>query len=101
MDLIKKIKAAEAQAQQIIEQAKTAAAGQTEQERENRLKALEQAGQQRKKAIEDAVAVTSAKALAEAENLKAHAEKDRQQLRDKANAGISKAIEKVMNYLKG
>jgi vacuolar-type H+-ATPase subunit H len=101
MDLIKKIKAAEAQAQQTIEQAKTAAAKQAELGRKDRLQALEQAEQQRKKAVEDAVAAARNQALAEAEFLKAHAEKDRQQLHNKANAKINKAVEKVMDYLKG
>jgi vacuolar-type H+-ATPase subunit H len=101
MELIKKIKAAEVQAQQIIEQAKTAAAAQAEQGRKNRLQALEQAEQQRKKAIEDAVAAARTQALTEAENLKAQAEKDCRQLHDKANAKINKAAAKVMGYLKG
>jgi len=101
MELIKKIKQAEVQAQQIIEQAKTAAAAQAEQEQKNRLQAMEQAEQQRKKAIEDAVAAARTQALAEAENLKAQAEKDRRQLHDKANAKINKAAARVMDYLKG
>jgi len=101
MELIKKIKQAETQAQQVIEQAKTAAATQAKQGRENQLKALEQARQQRKKTIEDAVAAARTQALAEAKNLKAQAEKDRRKLHDKANAKINKMAAKVNNYLKG
>ena len=101
MELIKKIKQAEAQAQEIIEQAKTAAAAQAEKGRENQLKALEQAEQQRKKTIEDAVAAARTQALAEDENLKAQAEKNRRKLHDKANAKINKIAAKVIDYLKG
>ncbi len=101
MDLIKKIKAAEAQAQQIIEQAKTAAAKQAEQGRNERLQAMEQTERQRKKTVEDAVAAAGAQAFAEAENLKSQAEKGRQQLHDKANTKINEAIAKVMDYLEG
>jgi len=99
MELIKKIQQAEVQAQQIIEQAKTAAAAQAEQGRKNQLQALEQAEQQRKKAIEAAVAAAHSDGLAEIENLKAQAEKDRHKLREKANDKMATAVAKVMDYL--
>jgi len=101
MDLIKKIRAAEAQAQQIIEEAKTASARQAEQGRNERLQVMEQAERQRRKTVEDAVAVAKAQALAEAEKLKTQAEKSRRRLHDKVNARIDKVTAKVMDYLKG
>ncbi len=101
MELIKRIKEAETEAQQIIEKAKTDAAAQAEQGHKSRIQALEEAEQQRKKIIEESIAAAKTEALAEVEKLKARAEKDRHQLRDKANAKIDKAIAKVMDLLKG
>ena len=48
MELIKKIRQAEAQAQEIIEQAKAGAAGKTEDGRKNRRRLLAEAEQERK-----------------------------------------------------
>ena len=101
MELIKKIKQTEAQAQEIIEQAKTQAAGQTEQGRERRLEALAQAEQERKKTVEAAVAAAQAQAVAEIDKLKTQAEKDRQSLHNKANAKMAATIAKVMDYIRG
>jgi len=101
MELIKKIKQTEAQAQQIIEQARADAAGRAETMREDQHQALEQAERERKKAIEAAVATAQSQGLAEAEKLKAQAEKDRRKLRDKANAKMPAAVARVMDYLKG
>ncbi len=61
MELIKKIKKAEAQAQEIIEQAKIEAAGRAEEGRENRHQALIDAEQHRKKATEAAIAEAQAR----------------------------------------
>ncbi len=52
-----------------------------------------------KKATEAAVAAAQSQASAEVENLKARAEKQRQQLRDKANTKMPSAAAKVMEYL--
>jgi V/A-type H+-transporting ATPase subunit G/H len=101
MELIKKIKQTETQAQEIIEKAKADAAGLAEKTREDQRHALEQAQPERKKAIETAVAEGQAQGLQEAEQLKGRAEGDRQQLRDKANAKKAAAVAKVMDYLKG
>ena len=100
MELIKQIKQAEAKAQEIIEQAKANAAKQAEEVRASRLQALAEAEQERKKTTEAAVAAAEAQSLAEVENLKAQAENDRQQLRDKANTKMPAAVAKVMDYLK-
>jgi len=101
MELIKKIKEAEAHAQQIIERAKADAAGQAEKGRENRHQILTQTERERKKAIETAVAQAESQGLAEVERLKTQAEKNRQQLREKIAGKMPSAIEKVMDYLRG
>jgi len=101
MELIKKIKQAEAQAQEIIEQAKAEAAKQGEEGRKNRLRLLAEAEQQRKKAIEAAVAAAQSQGLAETGKLKAQAEKKQQQLRDKTAGKTGPAVTKVMDYLRG
>ena len=100
MELIKKIKQSETQAQQIIEQAKVDAAKQAELDRQNRQQALAKAEQERTKATEAAVAAARSQATAEIENLKAKAENERQQLRDKANTKMPLAVAKVMEYLR-
>lgn len=99
MELIKKIKQAEAHAQQIIEQAGAEAAEQAEKGRTNRLKASQQAEQQRKKTVEAAVAAAQAEGLAEIEKLKTQAEKKRRQLRDKVADKMTGATARVMDYL--
>ena len=99
MELIKKIKQTEAEARKIIEQAKTQAAELAEQSRENRRLALEKAELAREKNIEATVSGAESEGLAEIEQLKAHAEKNRQQLRDKTADKIAAAAAKVMDYL--
>ncbi len=99
MELIKKIKQAEAQAQEIIEQAKAQTAAQAEESRASRLESLTQAEHDRRKTIETAVAAAQSKALKEVENLKAQAEKQQQQLRDKVDNKMAGAAANVMNYL--
>jgi len=99
MELIKKIKQAEQQAQEIIEQARADAAAQAEEARQHRRQLLEKAEQQRKKATEAAVAEAQSQGRAEVENLKAQAEKSRQELCNKARSKMAKAIARVMDYL--
>lgn len=101
MELIKKIKQAEADAQETIEQAKTQAVQMAEASRKQRLAAQAEAEQARKKAIEAAVAVARSQGQAEAVNLKAEAETDRQKLRQQTEGKMPAAVETVMNYLKG
>jgi len=100
MELIKKIKQSEAQARQIIDQAKADAAKQAEMGRQNRQQDLAKAEQERTKATEAAVAAAQKEAAAEVDNLKAKAENERQQLRDKANTKMPPAVAKVMEYLR-
>ena len=101
MELIKKIKQAEAQAQEIVEQAKAKADKLAAEERANRLKRIEEAERQRKKAIEAALSAAKKQGLVEVDNLKAKAEKQRQQLHDKAADKIPAATAKVMEQLRG
>ena len=101
MELVKKIRQAEEQAQGIIERTKAAAAEKAEEGRKNRRRLLTEAEQQRKKAIEDAVAKARSQGLAEAEKLKAQAGTKQQQLREKAAGKMTPAVKKVMEYLKG
>ena len=99
MELIKKIKQAEQQAQEVIEQAKAGAAKLAEKGRENRLAAVTEAERQRKKAAEAAVAQARSQGLAEIENLKMQAEKQRQELHDKAGRRLAAAVARVIDYL--
>ena len=101
MELIKKIKQAETKAQQIIEQARVAAAERTEKGRADRLEALAQDERERKKTIEAAVAAAHSQGLAEVDNLKAQAEKRRQQLHKNAESKMAPAAAKVVDYLRG
>ncbi len=101
MELIKKIKQTETQAQEIIEQAKARTATQAEKGRSSRLKALQQAEQERKKAIEAAVDAAEKEGLAETENFKAQAEKKQQQLHNKAADKTAAAVTKVIEHLRG
>ena len=101
MELIKKIKQAETQAQETIEQAKAEAAALAEQGLKHRQQLLEKAQQQRKETIEAAIAMAHSQGLSEIENLKTQAEKDRRKLRSKVTDKIAPAITKVMDYLRG
>jgi V/A-type H+-transporting ATPase subunit G/H len=101
MELIKKIKKAEAQAQEIIEQARIDATEQAEKGRENRRQALIDAEQQRKKVTEAAIAEAQARGRAEVDKLKAQAENKRQELRNKTGSKMATAAAKVTDYLRG
>ena len=101
MELIKKIKEAEAQAQEIIEQAGIQATEQAEKGRENWQHALIDAEQHRKKATEASIAEAQARGRAEVDKLKSQAEKQRQELRDKTGSKTATATAKVMDYLRG
>jgi vacuolar-type H+-ATPase subunit H len=101
MELIKEIKKAEAQAQEIIEQARIKATEQAEKGRENRRQALAQAEQHRKKAIEAAITQAQVKGRAEVDGLKTQAEKQRQELHNKTGSKMTAMAAKVMDYLRG
>ena len=101
MELIKKIKESERQAQEIIDQAKAEAVKQAEEGRSRRLERLAQAEQERKKAIDAAASAAETQGLAKIEGLKEQAKNDRQQLRDKVSGKMADAAAKVMDYLRG
>jgi len=101
MELIKTIKKAEAQAQEIIEQARIEAAEQAEEGRENRRQALIGAEQHRKNATEAAIAEAQAKGSVEVDKLKAQAENKRQELRNKTGSRMATGAAKVTDYLRG
>lgn len=101
MELIKKIKESERQAQEIIDQAKAEAVKQAEEGRSRRLERLAQAEQERKKAIDAAASAAETQGLAKIEGLKEQAKNDRQQLRDKVSGKMADATAKVMDYLRG
>jgi vacuolar-type H+-ATPase subunit H len=101
MELIKKIKQSESEAREIIEKAKAEALKQAEAGRESRLAAMTEAEHQRKQATEAAIAEARSQANAEVENIKAQAEDQRRQLRDKTADRMTTAAAKVMDYLRG
>lgn len=101
MELVKKIRQAEEQAREIVEQAKADVVAQTEEGRKNRSRLLAEAEQQRKKAIEAAVAAAQSQGLTEAEKLKAQAGEKQQQLRGKVAGRMAPAAKKVMEYFRG
>jgi V/A-type H+-transporting ATPase subunit G/H len=100
MELIKKIKETEAQAQEIIDRAKADTVRLAEEGRKKRLAVLSDAEQQRKRAIQSALAAARSQGLAEAQKLKEQARKERQGLRQKAEGKIAAAAARVMDYLK-
>lgn len=101
MELLKQIKEAETQTQQIIDRAKADASAASDEARKKRQASVVEAEQQRRKAIESATDAAKAQGLAEAQNLKEQAKKTRQQLWQKAEGKIPTAAEKVVGYLKG
>lgn len=101
MELIKKIKQSEAQAQEIIDQAKAEAAQAAEQGRQRRRLLLEEAQQQRKKATDAAIAAARKQGESEVENLKVRAEDQRRELHEQVADRIDAASAKVIDYLKG
>ena len=101
MELIKKIKQAETQAQEVVEQANVQSAQLAEQRRKSRAESFEEEQVQRKADIEASVKAAIEEGLKEVTGLKAQAQKDRNQLREKAGAKQSGATAKVMDYLKG
>ena len=101
MELIQKIKKAEAQAQEIIEQARIEATEQAEKGRDKRRQTLTDAEQHRKRATEAAIAEAQARGSAEVNKLKAQAENKRHELRNKTGSRMAAAAAKVMDYLRG
>jgi V/A-type H+-transporting ATPase subunit G/H len=100
MELIKKIKEAETEAQRIIEQAKKDATESAQNARQAEQQALEQAESDRKKTIESAIAAGQKQGQAEAAGLKVEGQNQREELRDKAKTKMNAAVASVMEYLR-
>lgn len=101
MELIKRIKEAETEAQEIIAQGRAAAAEQGEEGRRNRLEAQGDAEDERKKTIEASVSAAESEARVEVDDLKAQAEGHRRQLRDSVGNKMAASAAKVVDYLRG
>jgi vacuolar-type H+-ATPase subunit H len=101
MELIKKIKSAEKEAEELIEQGRAGAVKDAEEGRLSRVKVMSEAEQERKKGISGAVESARAEGLAEVKELKKQAEKDCAALRSETAGKVDKASKKVMDYLKG
>ena len=101
MELIRRIKQAETQAQGIIEQAKADSARATEAARISHHKAIEQGEQNRMRAVESAVSAAESQAKVEVGRLKADAERKLKELRDKATGRKQSAVVKVVTHIKG
>ena len=100
MELIKEIKQAETQAHEIIEQAKVQAAEAIEENRLKQAEKLVEAEQQRKKAVETAVAAAESEGLEEIKQLKADAENQKQHLKNQTHGKVDAAAAKVKDYLR-
>ncbi len=101
MELIKRIKEAETEAQEIIAQGRAAASEQAEEGRRNRLEAQGDAEEERKKSIEASVSAAESDARVEVDALKAQAEGQRRQLRDSVGSKMAASAGKVVDYLRG
>lgn len=101
MELIKKIKQTEAQAQEIVEQARVDAIAMAQEQRKDHQKSMDQAEHERKKAIDAAVALATTEGQTEIEQLGAKAQQDRKTLREKTKPAIAGAVAKVVDFLKG
>ena len=99
MELIKQIKEAEAQAKEIIEQAKAEAVSIGEDARRRQSAAASAAQEERRQAIERAVAEGEAAGQSEVESLKGRAAEEKQQLQENAGAKIDGCVGRVMDYL--
>ena len=100
MEIIKQIKAAESEAKQIIEQAKIDAQKISEEFAKTREDKKSAAADQRRKAIEAAVAESEAKAKDEVEKLMGEGASQREQMQNAARGKSDAAAAKVVNKLR-
>ena len=100
MELIKQIKDAEQQAKEIIDTAKTEAVKIAEQGKARQLELRSQAEDERKAAIEKAIAQAQQDGQAEVEELKTKGAATRSEMESKARVKMDAAVEKVMAKLK-
>ncbi|MCK4886292.1 MAG: hypothetical protein KAS96_02830 [Planctomycetes bacterium] len=101
MELIKKIKEAEKQAQEIIEQSKADVLKKAESDKKVYQQSMDEAGAARRQAIADAEESAKQQGLAEVEELKSQAAASRQELRSRAEGRTVSAADKVVSSLKG
>lgn len=100
MELIKRIKEAESEAQRIIEQAKADSAASAQQGKLAGQKMLAQAEHDRRKAIEFAVAAMRSQGQAEGGILRAEGHKQRQQMHTRTNSRTDAAVASIIEYLR-
>ena len=100
MELIKQIKAAEAEAKVIVEQARTDAVSIGEQARKRQGEQMSIAQEERRKAIESSVGRAQEEGQGEVEGLKSKAGIDRQSLESSAGAKVDQCVGRVMDYLR-
>ncbi len=100
MELIKQIKEAEAQAKEIVEQAKVDAATITEDAMRRQSEQMDAAQEARKQAIERALGEAESAGQSEVEDLKAQAAEEQQQLQSRAGAKIDHCARRVMDHLR-
>ena len=100
MELIKQIKEAEAQAKEIVEQAKADAVAAAEDSRLRQAEQMSIAQEERKQAIDRALAEAEAAGQREVEELKSEGAEGRQRLEAKADANIDHCARRVMDYLR-
>lgn len=101
MELIRKIKNAEEQARQIVEQAKVDAAKEADSARTQRNRLQVEAEQARTKAIDAAVSKAQTEAQSQVKSLQSQADSQRQELREATDGRKSAAVAKVLKYLRG
>jgi len=101
MELIKQIKQAEAQAQEIIDRAKAEAIKEADLARQKRQQATAEAEAERKKAVASARERARAEGQKLLEGLKAQAEDARRKLRNETDKKMAAAVDKALGYLKG
>jgi V/A-type H+-transporting ATPase subunit G/H len=96
MELVKKIKETERQAQEIIQQAKREAARRADEWKEKKTQSLLQAETERRKIIEETIAQARMQAAEEIQSLKGAQESKRQELQNKASARKEAAVRKIL-----
>ncbi len=101
MELIKQIKQAEAQAQEIIDRAKAEAIKEAELARQKRQQATAEAETERKKAVASARERARTEGQKLLEGLKTQAEDTRRKMRNETDKKMAGAVDKVLHYLKG
>ena len=101
MELIKKIKEAEKQAQEIIDQSKSDILQTAESAKKAYSQSKDEAVDARRQAIADAEESAVQQALAEVEELKSQASSAQDEVRKMAESKVANAAEKVVSSLKG